>query len=161
MKMLNIFLIVILSFYFIRSDEEIFNKVMNDLEDLETYIKEYITEKSYTQSSLTHLIVCYIRLGGYSSSEWQIAGGEIPNDLAEYISSKDEENETSAKKTQTYRDIVTPNGDKIDFVHMFAVMNGIEYGNSYTDNFAHLVGWGGDTEQLLEDIMKKSGDLES
>ena len=162
MKSLSIFLIVILSFYFIRSDEEIFNKVMNDLEDLESYIKEYITEKSITQSSLTHLIVCYIRLGAYSSSEWQIAGGQIPNDLAEYISSKDEENETTAKKTQTYRDIVTPNGDKIDFVHMFAVMNGIEYGNSYTDNFAHLVGWGGDTEQLvLEDIMEKSGDLES
>ena len=161
MKSLSIFLIVILSFYFIRSDEEIFNKVMNDLEDLETYIKEYITEKSYTQSSLTHLIVCYIRLGAYSSSEWQMAGGEIPNDLAEYISSKDEENETSAKKTQTYRDIVTPNGDKIDFVHMFAVMNGIEYGKSYTNNFAHLVGWGGDTEQLLEDIMNQNGDLDS
>ena len=44
---------------------------------------------------------------------------------------------------------------------MFAVMNGIEYGNSYSDQFAHLVGWGGDTEQLLEDIMNQKGNLES
>lgn len=161
MKVLNILVLLILNFYFIKTDEEIFNQAMNDLEDLESYIKEYITEKSYTGSSLTHLIVCFIRLGAYSSSEWQIAGGEIPTDLVEYISSKDEENETSAKKVQSYREIITPNGDKIDFVHMFAVMNGIENGNSYSSGFAHLVGWGGDTEQLLVDIMKKSGDLDS
>ena len=161
MKVLNILVLLILNFYFIKTDEEIFNQAMNDLEDLESYIKEYITEKSYTGSSLTHLIVCFIRLGAYSSSEWQIAGGEIPTDLVEYITSKDEENETSAKKVQSYREIITPNGDKIDFVHMFAVMNGIENGNSYSSGFAHLVGWGGDTEQLLVDIMKKSGDLDS
>ena len=53
-----------------------------------------------------------------------------------------------------------PNGESIDFVHMFAVMNGIERGESYTSDAAHLVGWGGDTEQLLEDIMKETGDLE-
>ena len=40
-------------------------------------------------------------------------------------------------------------------------MNGIENGNSYSSGFAHLVGWGGDTEQLLVDIMKKSGDLDN
>ena len=161
MKSLKIFLFILLNFYFIQSEDEIFNNVLEDLEDLESYIKEYITEKSYTESSLTHLIVCYIRLGAYKSNEWTIAGGQIPNDLAEYISSKDEENETTAKKTQKYREIITPNGDKIDFVHMFAVMNGIESGNSYSTNFAHLVGWGGDTEQLLEDIMNQNGDLES
>ena len=161
MKILKIFLFILLNFYFIQSEDEIFNNILEDLEDLESYIKEYITEKSYTESSLTHLIVCYIRLGAYKSNEWTIAGGQIPNDLAEYISSKDEENETTAKKTQKYREIITPNGDKIDFVHMFAVMNGIESGNSYSTNFAHLVGWGGDTEQLLEDIMNQNGDLES
>ena len=118
MKVLNILVLLILNFYFIKTDEEIFNQAMNDLEDLESYIKAYITEKSYTGSSLTHLIVCFIRLGAYSSSEWQIAGGEIPTDLVEYITSKDEENETSSKKVQSYREIITPNGDKIDFEKM-------------------------------------------
>ena len=159
MKLL--FILLLISIHFIQPNEVSFNKVMEDLENLEAYIKEYINEKSYTGSSLTHLIVCYIRLGAYSSSEWSIAGGQIPDDLASYISSKDKEEGTSAQKTQTYRVITTPNGDKIDFVHMFAVMNGIENGNSFSSNYAHLVGWGGDTEQLLEDIMNIEGDLES
>ena len=63
MKVLNILVLLILNFYFIKTDEEIFNQAMNDLEDLESYIKEYITEKSYTGSSFTHLIVYFTRLG--------------------------------------------------------------------------------------------------
>ena len=137
-----------------------YEKMIIDLENLENYIKQYITEKSYTSSSLTHLITCYIRLGAYTTTEWTAVGGEIPDDLASYITTKDEENGTSAQATQTYRDTLMPNGESIDFVHMFAVMNGIERGESYTSDAAHLVGWGGDTEQLLEDIMKETGDLE-
>jgi len=40
---------------------------------------------------------------------------DIPNNLVEYISSKDEKNETSTKKAQRYREITTPNYDKINF----------------------------------------------
>ena len=40
-------------------------------------------------------------------------------------------------------------------------MNGIEYGNSYTEKYAHFAGWEGDTELLLESIMNQDGDLES
>ena len=58
----------------------------------------------------------------------------------EYISSKDEENET-----QTYREIITSNYDKIYFVHIFTVMNEIEFGNSFINNNAYLVGCVGDT----------------
>ena len=160
MKVLFILLFVTITCN-IQKNEDSFEQVMTDLENLEKYIKEYITEKSYTGSTLTHLIVCYIRLGAYTTDEWNVAGGLIPDDLATYISTKDQEKGTTAQKTQKYRDMVMPNGDKIDFVHMFAVMNGIEYGNSYSSGFAHLVGWGGDTEQLLEDIMSYQGDLES
>ena len=159
MKVLYIFLFVSISC--IKLNDITFEKVITDLGNLESYIKEYMKEKSYSQTSLTHLIVAYIRLGGYSTKEWTIAGGSIPDDLAEYIKSKDTEKGTSAQATQTYRDMVMPNGDKLDFVHMFAVMNGIEFGKSYSGNYAPLVGWGGDTEQLLEDIMNQQGDIES
>ena len=159
MKVLYILLFI--SIICIKINDDNFDKVMTDLENLEKYIKEYIKEKSYTEKTLTHLIVCYIRLGAYSTYEWSIAGGSLPDDLVDYIKSKDAEYGTTAQATQTYRDMVMPNGAPIDFVHMFAVMNGIEHGNSYSDQFAHLVGWGGDTEQLLEDIMNQQGDLES
>ena len=156
-------IILALLFLFINSlqiNTDNYEKMITDLENLENYIKQYITEKSYTSSSLTHLITCYIRLGAYTTTEWNLVGGVIPDDLASYITTKDEENGTTAQATQSYRDTIMPNGESIDFVHMFAVMNGIEKGESYTSDAAHLVGWGGDTEQLLEDIMKESGDLE-
>ena len=159
MKVLYAFLFVAISC--IQGNDVSFEKVITDLGNLETYIKDYMKEKSYNQTTLTHLIICYIRLGAYTTQEWTIAGGTIPDDLAAYIKAKDEERGTTAQATQTYRDMVMPNGDKLDFVHMFAVMNGIEHGNSYSGNYAHLVGWGGDTEQLLEDIMNEQGDVDS
>ena len=141
-------------------NDENYEKMLKDLYNLENYIKEYIKEKSYTNSTLTHLITCYIRIGVYTDKEWEPVGGLLPDDLVSYITIKDEEKGTSAQATQTYREIVMPNGETIDFVHMFAVMNGIEHGKSFSGIYAHLVGWGSDTEQLLEDIMYQQGDLE-
>ena len=141
-------------------NNENYEKMLKDLYNLENYIKEYIKENSYTNSTLTHLITCYIRIGVYTDKEWEPVGGLLPDDLISYITTKDEEKGTSAQATQTYREIVMPNGETIDFVHMFAVMNGIEHGKSFSDIYAHLVGWGSDTEQLLEDIMYQQGDLE-
>ena len=158
MKVIYILLFIFISCSQKNNDD--FAKIMTDLSNLETYIKEYVSEKSYTESSLTHLIVCYIRLGAYTTKEWTIAGGKLPEDLVSYISQKDGEKKTSAQNTQKYRDIIMPNGEKLDFVHMFAVMNGIEFGKSYSSIYAHLVGWGGDTEQLLEDIKNEKGDLD-
>ena len=143
-----------------RINDENYEKMLKDLYNLKNYIKEYIKEKSYTNSTLTHLITCYIRIGVYTDKEWEPVGGLLPDDLVSYITIKDEEKGTSAQATQTYREIVMPNGETIDFVHMFAVMNGIEHGKSFSDIYAHLVGWGSDTEQLLEDIMYQQGDLE-
>ena len=155
-------LLYLLLFIFINCilKKDNYEKMISDLENLEKYINEYIHEKSYINSTLTHLIVCYIRIGGYTSKEWEAVGGIIPEDLPSYILTKDEEFGTSAQATQTYREIIMPNGDTIDFVHMFSVMNGIEHGKSFSDTYAHLVGWGSDTEQLLEDIMNEKGDLD-
>jgi len=159
MKLLFLFMIFI-TITCIEINDENYEKVLKDLYNLENYIKEYIKEKSYTNSTLTHLITCYIRIGVYTDKEWEPVGGLLPDDLVSYITIKDEEKGTSAQATQTYREIVMPNGETIDFVHMFAVMNGIEHGKSFSDIYAHLVGWGSDTEQLLEDIMYQQGDLE-
>ena len=136
-----------------------FDIAMTELSNLEKYVKEYKAEKP-TSQTLTHLIVGYIRQGVYSGTEWSIAGGSIPNDLPAYISNKDLLEGTNAQATQTYREIELPNKEKLDFVHLFAVMNGIENGNSYSGTYAHLVGWGGDTCQLFQDIRNWKGNLE-
>ena len=156
---MKVIIVNILLIIFLKIKSVDFNEVINNLEILETYIKSYKSENN-NEDSLTHLIVCYIREGGYTGTSWTIAGGSIPSDLPTYIQSQDSEKGTNAQALKTYREIELPNNEKFDFVHLFAVMNGIEYGGSYSSKFAHLVGWGGDTFQLLQDIKNENGSVE-
>lgn len=154
MRIINIFFLSIIFFYIKSVD---FNEAMENLEILEEYIKLYYnTNKQYT---ITHLITCYIREGAYTGSSWSIAGGSIPSDLSQFIQTQDENEGTNVQSIKNYREIDLPNNEKFDFVHLFAVMNGIENGGSYSDKFAHLVGWGGDTFQLFQDIKDNQGTL--
>ena len=157
---MKVFILLFFLIYINALEEVSFSTAMNDLENLEKYMREYIKEKSSQSLSLTHLITCYIREGAYTGTEWSIAGGNIPDDLVNYIKGKDSEKGTNAQSCKTYREMVLPSNETIDFVHLFAVMNGIEYGKSYSDTYAHLVGWGGDTFQLLQDIQNQQGNLD-
>jgi len=134
-----------------------FSEVINNLRILESYIKQYKSENNSKQS-LTHLIVSYIREGKYKNLYWEVAAGSAPKDLANYIDKKDKEKGTNSAKCRKYGDIVMPSNEKSDFVHLFAVMNGIDYCGSYTTGVSALVGWGGDTTQLIQDLKKFSGD---
>lgn len=139
-----------------------FDAAMNDLETLESYLVDFKNTHT-TSSSVKFLTLCYIREGKYDSTQWRIAAGSCPSDLAAYIESRDAQAGTNAHLTRTYGEIATPSnpaGDKIDFVHIFAAMNGIEYGGSYTGEYSTLVGWGGDTAQLAKDIKGETGTLE-
>ena len=146
-----------LLFLFIQNINSItFSDALDNLEILESYIEQFKAEKK-PSASVTHMITCYIREGAYSSSEWTIAGGSLPNDLDAYIKEKDTEHGTNAQGVKKYGEIELPNKEKIDFVHLFAVMNGIEFGESYTGGYSSLVGWGGDSAQLLQDIKSETG----
>ena len=137
-----------------------FTESMYNLKILEEYIQEYKSQNNIN-NSLTHLITCYIREGAYTGTSWTIAGGSIPSGLSTFIEEKDSNSSTNVHLVKTYREIELPNNEKFDFVHLFAVMNGIEYGGSYSSKFAHLVGWGGDTFQLFKDIKNEQGNLDN
>lgn len=122
-------------------------EALSNLKILESYISQYKTEKSATQS-LQHLILAFIRLGKYSDSTWTIVAGSVPKDLYDYVKAKDAQHNTKALNCRSYGDIILPTDKKIDFVHLFAVMNGMDYSPSD----AALVGWGGDLAQLAQDI---------
>ena len=156
--MKSIYLLILLAFTNTLSITDFENAIEN-LANLEKYIKEYIKEKAPSQT-LTHLITCYIRKEAYNGTERIIEGGIIPDDLSQYIIDKDTSEGTNAQECQKIREIELPNNEKFDFVHFFAVMNGIEFGNSYSAAVAHLVGWGEDTLQLFWDIKNEQGNLE-
>jgi hypothetical protein len=153
---MKIFTLILLSIFIQNLSIVTFDDAMKNLKILETYIKLYYSEKK-PKDSLNHLLLAYIREGKYSDTAWTIAGGSIPKDLVSYIAKKDSAQNTRAQDCRKYGDILLPSNEKFDFVHFFAVMNGIEFGNSYTDYYSALVGWGGDGAQLIQDIKNFEG----
>ena len=134
-----------------------FSDMIKNLRILESYISQYKSEGK-SKKSLTNLIVSYIREGKYKDVYWKVAAGSAPKDLADYVAKKDKEHGTNSAQCRKYGDIIMPSNEKSDFVHLFAVMNGIDYCGSYTKGVSALVGWGGDTAQLIQDIKKLNGD---
>ena len=135
-----------------------FSDMIKNLRTLESYISQYKKETKSKQS-ITELVLTYIREGKYKSTYWKIAAGSAPKNLESYIDKKDKEHGTSTAKCRKYGDILMPSNEKSDFVHLFAVMNGIHHSNSYTKGFSALTGWGGDLTQLIQDIKNFNGDV--
>ena len=154
MKISSLLLLILVTF----SLSMTFNEVITNLNNLEKYINLYIQTKSSKDNAI-HLLTCYIRKGKYDDSTWTIAGGDCSNDLNNFISEKDKSEGTNVASLRKLGDFFVPSIEQSDFVHMFAVMNGIENSNSFTGLYAHLVGWAGDLAQLVQDIMKKTGTL--
>ena len=157
--MKNIFLSLLILNLFNNIFSAGFTEVISNLRILESYIKEYKEEKN-SEESLTHLVTCYIREGRYKDITWTIAAGTCPKDLATYISQKDTEKGTNASACRTYADTDLPTNERTDFVHLFAVINGIEFSNSYTEGTSGLVGWAGDLTELISDIKKCEGEVD-
>ena len=131
-----------------------FKDAMTNLKTLEKYIAEYKTEKN-NGLSLNHLILAFIRQGKYNDATWTIVAGMVPGDLYDYIKDKDAEYNTKALDCRNYGDILLPTKKNFDFVHMFAVMNGMEF----MPSSAALVGWGGDLAQLAQDLKNNFGSV--
>ena len=83
-----------------------FDVAMEKLAILEKYIRHYIEDlpsnlkDSYT---LTELITTYIREGVYLEDEWKKLLGEAPGNLDNYISEKEEKDNTNVREIRTYR----------------------------------------------------------
>ena len=87
MKLMPAFLLVL---FFQSVFSVTFSEAIINLRKLESYIKQYKTEKKST-ASLTHLITSYIREEKYKGTAWSIAAGSAPKDLHQYITKKDTE----------------------------------------------------------------------
>lgn len=157
--MKNFSLILTISLLSLIKTDTTYDAAIANLNTLESYIQEYQSSSGDT-TSLDQLLLSYIREGKYTGLEWSIVAGSCPEALVSYITTKDQEKGTNVAALRSYGSIETPSGDKIDFVHLFAVMNGVEYGNSFTSEGAGLVGWAGDLAQLFQDISSFRGTVE-
>ena len=124
---------------------------------LEEWTADYVAENPGKDP--LGIMIEYIRTGvdRYNSGSWNIMAGYEDPDYAKYIAKREDEinsqytNVEDMVKVTALKDIhefVLPNGDGVDFGHMFGTMD-ITYHNNFGQNHADVAGWAGDLVDLL------------
>lgn len=141
---------------------------MQDLKVLEGYADTYARE--HTGEDAIDLVLNYIRTGvdKYSGASWDLYAGTQNTSFVTYVSTQDMKNKTKASDLRKIGEFKAPNGDTVDFQHMFGCMN-ITYYSALSKTaeeailIADMSGWGGDIADLMEFTVGKvtSTDVES
>ena len=117
------------------------------LKTLDRYAAAYAQEHN---ADATLLEINYIRTGveKYNDTEWEMLAGKANTDFIGYIAQQDEKNATDVESLRKLDNFILPNGQAVDFRHMFATLNIAYYKNN--DGTADFGGWAGDVCDLME-----------
>ncbi len=150
------------------------------IEDYETFVLylSFLEELAFSYANEVpgvdplNLVIKYIRTGvdRYNSGSWGIMAGYEDADFAKYVADVEDmlnseltspDEMVAISSLKDIKNFTLPNGDVVDFGHMFGTMD-ITYHNNFGENHADVGGWSGDLVDLLEfaDYGKVSGDLE-
>ena len=137
---------------------------LRNLKVLEGYAQTYARE--HTGEDAVGLVINYVRCGveKYTGGSWTMLAGEEKTDFTKYVTNQDAANGTTAGALRGLTEFTLPNGDEVDFVHMFGCMD-ISYHTMKTNASAATIngdlgGWGGDICDLI-DYTKKYSPLTS
>ena len=124
-----------------------YSTFIEKLKILDRYAVAYAQEHN---ADATLLEINYIRTGieKYNDTEWEMLAGKANNDFIGYIAQQDEKNGTDVKSLRKLDNFILPNGQAVDFRHMFATLNIAYYKNN--DDTADFGGWAGDVCDLME-----------
>jgi len=121
---------------------------MTNLKVLEGYAEEYAAEIYGKDPG--ELVLNFIRTGveRYQDDNWTTLAGQENTGFTSYVAAQDAEKGTTAMslKNIVISNFKLPNGNKVDFGHMFGCMN-ISY---VAPGSSDLSGWGGDLCDLLQ-----------
>ena len=115
---------------------------------LEGYADAYALE--HPNEDPVALVINYIRCGveKYTSGTWTTFCGEENTAFTAYVTEQDTANGTTASWLRLLNDFVLPNGDTVEFAHMFGCMDmSYHTGNQQT---ADLGSWAGDLCDLAQ-----------
>jgi len=130
---------------------------MKNLKVLEGYAKTYAAE-IYGKDP-AELVLNFIRTGveRYQDDNWNTLAGHENTGFTNYVAAQDAEKGTTAMnlKDIVIQDFYLPNGNKVDFGHMFGCMN-ISY---VAPGSADLSGWAGDICDLLQYSLANIDDI--
>ncbi len=129
-----------------------------ELKVLEGYAESYA--QTHTSYDAYELVINFIRTGveKYTTSSWNTLAGEEITGFTDYVANQDANRGTSASRLRNLNVVIAPNGQEVEFEHMFGAMN-IAHVNS---NSADLGSWAGDLCDLI--VLAKgnvSGDVET
>lgn len=125
-----------------------YSDFMANFKQLEVYADEF---GSLYSKDPGELVLNFVRTGvdRYLDGNWgALAGAEI-TEFTKYVENKDSANGTTVMDLRdiVIDDFTLPNGDKVDFGHMFGTMN-ISYVNSAIQS-DDIAGWAGDVCDLF------------
>ena len=136
-----------------------FQSFVANLQILELLAEEYVKENPGSDPAT--LVIKYIRTGvdRYNSGSWGIMAGYENSGFEKYVRKMEQmANEQAESEGSEERICVTglknienftlPNGDNVDFGHMFGAMD-ITWHNNGSVNHADVAGWAGDLVDLL------------
>ena len=115
---------------------------------LEGYAEEYAGEHAGEDAAA--LVINYIRTGveKYTSSSWTTFCGEEKKAFTNYVAEQDAANNTRAGDLKKLGEFTLPNGDEVEFAHMFGCMD-MAY-HTGNQNTADLGSWAGDLCDLVQ-----------
>ncbi len=120
----------------------------------------FLLAQQFDSANASSLTFQYIRSGIYNSSRWAEVAGDIDASFSNYVS-----NNSSLSFLKNTHQYFYDNNQRIDFSHMCAVINAIQYdstsfasvavGESVVDD---LSGWAGDLQTLVMDMVDSVGE---
>ena len=127
---------------------EEFDAFLANLEVLEGYAADYAPAANETAAGL---VINYIRTGidKYNTGSWAILAGAENTAFVEYVAEMDELNGTTAGSLRGIGIFETPNGQQVEFGHMFGALNIASYNPGVTSS-ADFGSWAGDIVDLME-----------
>ena len=116
--------------------------------ELEKYADEFAAASN---TEAIGLVINYIRTGveRYNTDSWAILAGAENTDFTAYVEEQDAANATNAHGLRGIGAFILPNGQTVEFDHMFGTMN-IAFYNNYNETNADFGGWAGDICDLME-----------
>lgn len=133
-----------------------YENLIADVAALERYAVEFQAANP-SGDTVDELVLVYVRTGrpGYATGNWTVLGGARNTAFESFVAERDLANGTTAGALKTLDEVVLPNGDVTDAIHMFATMNLSLAGSAAS---ADLGGWAGDVTDLLTEIRTATGD---
>lgn len=132
-----------------------YNSFLTQIKVLYGYAQEYAAD--HAKENVDALIINYIRTGvkKYTSDSWQIIAGAEKTEFVSYVEKRDDEEGTSASTLRNIESFTLPNGNHVDFAHMFGTMDITSYCrmSGATEEVslarADMGGWAGDVCDLI------------